>query len=222
MEKTAILQQFDFFAQVNRKQREALLGSAMLARLATGDYYFHEGDVCSQIALVGQGDIRVFKTGESGREITLYHVGPGETCILTASCVLAGKQYPAHACAECDSTAIVFPAQAFRSWIATCEALRQFVFETLARRMADVMSLIEEITFNKMDRRLASYLLRRFENEGKPLRIIHDTHEHIAAELGSAREVVSRLLKELERLRAIELARGRIILKDAAKLKALT
>lgn len=85
--------------------------------------------------------------------------------------------------------------------------------------MSHVMALVEEIAFNRMDRRLAEQLLRRFANAGKPVTTLQTTHEHLAAELGSAREVISRLLKELERAGAIELARGRILLRDETTLR---
>jgi len=222
MDKDTILNQFEFYRNADSRFQAELEQTAFTAQLPAGAFYFHEGDACSQIALVGIGSIRVFKTGESGREITLYHVCSGETCILTASCVLAGKQYPAHAQAETETEAVIFPAVTFRQWVADKRDVQKFIFETLADRMADVMSLIEEITFNKLDKRLAVYLLQQFENNGKPVRIVHATHEKIATELGSAREVVSRLLKEFERVKAVELARSRIILRDDKRLKQMT
>jgi len=214
MEAGEILGKFEFYRTADSRMRSAVQENAAMATLSAGDFYFHEGDVCSHIALVGQGSIRVFKCGESGREITLYHVMAGQTCILTAACVLANKHYPASARAESDTEAVLFPANVFRDWVATNDLLRRFVFETLAERMADVMTLIEEVTFSKMDKRLAAYLLQRFTHDGMAVRVINETHENIAAELGTAREVVSRLLKDFERRRAIELGRGRIILQD--------
>lgn len=122
--------------------------------------------------------------------------------------------YPASAIAEADSDAVVFPAAIFRKWIDSYESIRQLIFETLAFRMSTVMALVEEIVFNRMDHRLAQYLQQKFANGGRPLNTIHITHDQIASELGSAREVISRLLKELERLGALELTRGRISLKN--------
>lgn len=221
MDKVDILARYHFYTDASSAAQQEFEDAAMLAQLQAGDRYFHEGDSCNQIALLGKGSVRVYKTGESGREITLYHVRAGETCILTASCVLAHLNYPASAVAEEDTEAVVFPAGIFRTWVAVDERVRQFVFETLATRMASVLSLVEEITFNKMDRRLAEYLKTKFCNEGRPVRVIQATHEHIAGELGSAREVISRLLKEFEREGAIELARGRILLRDADILQKL-
>ncbi|MFQ5629200.1 MAG: YgaP-like transmembrane domain [bacterium] len=106
--------------------------------------------------MVGKGDIRVHKAGATSREIMLYHVGAGETCILTASCVLAGVSYPASARVEKQAEAVLFPAPTFREWVAENDQIRQFVFETLAKRVATAMALIEEITFRKMDANVGS------------------------------------------------------------------
>ncbi len=219
MDKSDILQKYCFYAHAPLAARQKFDRAATQVELNPGDFYFHEGDACTHVALVGNGSIRVYKAGESGREITLYHVRAGETCILTASCVLAGMSYPAAAVAESQTDAVIFPAPVFRDWVASMATVRDFVFQTLATRMADLMALVEEITFNKMDKRLAEYLCQRFENEGRPITVLHVTHEQIATELGSAREVVSRLLKEFERLGAIEVARGRIRLRNEATLR---
>ncbi len=219
MSKTEILENFPFYAEAGRTSRQMLEDAASAVKLRPGDFYFFEGDSCHQIALLGSGSIRVYKQGASGREITLYHVGAGETCILTASCVLAGMTYPACAIAELETEAVVFPAATFRNWVARDERVRQFVFKTLASRMSTVMALVEEIAFNRLDSRLAHYLRQSFANEGRPVRVLHATHEKIAAELGSAREVISRLLKEFERTGAIKLTRGRITLNDAGSLQ---
>ncbi len=219
MEKIEILKKYSFFNEADAGLQKELEQEAIGAKLKAGDFYFFEGDACSQIALLGKGSIRVYKQGESGREITLYHVISGETCILTASCLLASMSYPATAIAEQDSEAVIFPAAIFRKWIGSYETIRQLIFETLAMRMSTVMSLVEEIVFNRMDHRLAQYLQQKFENGGQPLNIIHITHDQIASELGSAREVISRLLKELERLGALELTRGRISLKNQKVLQ---
>ncbi len=217
--KIAILDLFSFFRNAPDDLKKEIVCHAEWAEMPQGAFYFHEGEACTRIGLVGEGDIRVYKAGESGREITLYHVRRGETCILTASCILADVSYPATACVEKTTQAIVFPAHVFRRWVAGREIVREFVFDALARRMADVMSLIDEISFRKMDARLADFLLARFAGEGRPVKVLHLTHEQIAVELGSAREVVSRLLKEFERQQAIKLARGRVYLNDEAVLR---
>lgn len=218
MDKIAILKQFSFYSDASLSQRRTFEDTAVVAELAEGQHFFYEGDQCHQIALVGEGGLRVYKNADTGRQITLYHVEHGETCILTASCILAGIAYPANAVAETDIASVIFPAPRFREWVASQDTVREFVFQTLAFRMAGVMSLVEEVAFNRMDQRLAVFLQERFANQGKPVRLLQLTHEEIAAELGSAREVISRLLKEFERRGAIELRRSRLRLKSESIL----
>ncbi len=221
MDKREILEKFDFFADADRARRQEIEEGAKAVSLSPGDFYFHEGDVCSSVALIGRGDVRVYKSGESGREITLYHVRSGETCFLTASCLLANIDYPASAVADIETDALLFSSSLFQGWLGDDNLVQNFIFKTLSLRISEVMSLIEEICFNKMDKRLSEYLLQRFKNDGSLVREIECTHEQIALELGSAREVISRILQELKRSGAIELARKKITLKDIDKLSAM-
>ncbi len=210
--KEAILKLFPFFQTLSNSFKRKLIEGAEYASLPAGAFYFEEGQSCSRIALVGSGDIRVFKRGENGREITLYHVEEGQTCILTASCVLAQSPYPATAVVDQPAQAIVFPADIFRDWVAHNEIIRQFVFSALANRMEGVLSLIEELTFHKLDERLKVFLKEKIKTSGHSE--IKMTHEEIAVELGSAREVISRLLKDFERRGLIQQNRGRILALD--------
>ncbi|MBT7199411.1 MAG: Crp/Fnr family transcriptional regulator [Candidatus Marinimicrobia bacterium] len=211
-QRLEILQLFPFFQDLSDSFQQQMIKTAELASLPRGAFYFEEGHSCSRIALVGGGDIRVFKRGETGREITLYHVERGQTCILTASCVLAHTPYPATAIVDTDALAVLFPADIFRDWVARNEIIRRFVFSSLANRMEGVLSLIEEITFGKLDERLLKFLEERsLAFPGK--QGIQMTHEEIATELGSVREVISRILKDFERRGLLQQSRGKILLK---------
>ncbi|MDZ7266454.1 MAG: Crp/Fnr family transcriptional regulator [candidate division KSB1 bacterium] len=221
MEKRQILQKFPLYRAAPGTLRDQLLQAASSARLLPGEFYFQEGGVCHHIPLVGTGSLRVYKSGERGREITLYHVRPGESCILTAACLLGHRNYPASAVAEEVVEAVLYPAPLFREWIARHEEVRRFVFALLATRLAEVMTLVEEVAFGKRDLQLARFLLERFANQGRPRRTLAVTHEQIAAELGSAREVVSRLLKEFERRGAVALGRRRLHLQNEEVLRRL-
>jgi len=208
-----ILQLFPFFHELSTSAQQQLLNSSEIATLPRGAFYFREGHICSQIALVGEGDIRVFKRGESGREITLYHVGRGQTCILSASCVLGQTPYPATAIVGSDARAVVFSADNFRAWVAQNEVIRRFVFASLANRMEVVLSLLEEVIFGKLDERLLKFLKVKAHSV-KDMKNIQITHEEIAIELGSAREVISRLLKDFERRGLLQQGRGKILLDE--------
>ena len=166
---------------------------------------YSEGDSCSVIALIISGEIRIFKIGESGREITLYEIERGETCILNASCILSNISYPAHAVAMIDAELLLLPAQEFRRLLASYEEMRDFVFTLLSQRLTSVMTLVEEVAFGRMDLRLFEYIEEKAE-DGK----LESTHQKIANALGTSREVVSRLLKEFERQGKINLSRNLI------------
>jgi len=216
--RTEILNCYQFYRDADPVFRRELENASVAVKLPPGTGYFREGGQCRQVALIGRGGVRVFKKGETGREITLYYFYPGDTCILSASCMLGGNTYPASAVVEEETEAAVLDAGFFRNAVSTREDVRRFVFDALSRRLTDVLALLEEISFGRMDRRLAEFLSKRFAESGGEGGVLTMTHEQIAAELGTAREVVSRLLKELERSGAVGLSRGRITLRDKSKL----
>ncbi|MCL4306436.1 Crp/Fnr family transcriptional regulator [bacterium] len=201
-----------------------MLSQCQLAQLESGVMVYREGEACTRIAFVGEGSIRVYKRHEGGREITLYHVRSTESCILTTSCALTGQRYPATAEVEPEHPVIaaVTSPEVFLNWVNNHQVVRDYVFNSMSQRIVDMMSLIEEITFGKMDHRIAYFLLEKFTGEGTYLRSIHITHEQIADELGTAREVVSRLLKEFERSGAVELGRGRVRMVNEALLRTFS
>ena len=175
-----------------------------------------EGDACDQLAIVLAGTVRVYKVGESGREITLYRIEETESCVLTASCILSRTQFPALAVAETDVEAVLIPAYVLRDWVARYEPWRDYVFNMMSQRLADVIATVEEVAFRRMDARIAEFLAELGEN-GATIPI---THQEIASELGTAREVVSRILKDLERGGLIALSRGAVTLLDVDGLDA--
>ncbi|MFN8610650.1 MAG: Crp/Fnr family transcriptional regulator [Vulcanimicrobiota bacterium] len=181
--------------------------------LEVGQHLAWEGEQCTGLGLVLTGQARVYKLGESGREITLYRVEPGESCILTASCLLSQQPFPAFAQVEQALRARWLAAESFRQRMHQSEAWRTFVFELLSRRLASVISVVEEVAFRRVDHRLADFLLQH--PAGCAL-----THQQIAQELGSSREVISRLLKDFERHGWVSLGRGHLSLLDGPALKA--
>jgi CRP/FNR family transcriptional regulator len=221
MDKVAILEQFTFYRQSSPAVRSQITAAATMAALPATSYFYHQGDRCSSMALVGSGSIRVFKVSESGRELTLYHVQNGQACLVNMLGVLLDSPAVASAQADVATQAVLLPPVAVREWIAAHDGLRTFVFGTMAARLVDVLTLAEEITFRKMDSRLADYLMRRFENNGAPVAVFGATHEEIAAELGTAREVVTRLLHMFEHQGGIEITRGKIRLRNDAALRSL-
>jgi CRP/FNR family transcriptional regulator, anaerobic regulatory protein len=207
MNRNEFLQSFPVFKGAPPRVVQDLLDASRGASIPAGSQIYREGDACSAIAFVLSGNIRVYKVGQTGREITLYEIGPGETCILNASCILSGRTYPAYAVAIDDVNVVLVPSAVFRRMVSEDESLRSFVFTLLSQRLSGVMELVEEVAFRRMDARLMDYLIEKSEN-GR----LEMTHQRIANDLGTSREVVSRLLKDIERQGQIGLSRNAITL----------
>ena len=221
MQKQDILQLFEFYARAPSDLKNEIDAASSRVNLLQAVYCFREGSECANIALIGQGMVRVFKASPDGREVTLYRVGPGELCLLTLQCALSGDRYAASGISRSPVDAVLLPAEAFRNWTARYSDLRMLVFSTMTRRLTDLMVLVEEIAFRHLDQRLAAFLLERLDGSDATDGHVAMTHEAIAVELGTAREVISRLLKELERAGAIDLARGQICPRNLQLLRRL-
>ncbi|MEW6718939.1 MAG: Crp/Fnr family transcriptional regulator [Thermodesulfobacteriota bacterium] len=180
-----------------------ILAHARRQAFTPAAHLYLEGDACSGIAFLLAGEVRVYRCGGSGREITLYEIVPGETCILNASCILGNNAYPANAITVSAGEMLLLPAHEFRRLLGRYEAMRSFVYSLLSRRLTEVMELVQEVAFGRMDERLWDYLIEK-SGDG----ILHATHQKIANDLGTSREVVSRLLKDMEREGRISLARN--------------
>jgi CRP/FNR family transcriptional regulator len=196
--------------------RREFQGVAFLARIPKGRDVFVEGDRVEAIALLISGVVRVYKIGETGREITLYRFGLGESCILTANAILSQKTFPAIATVEQAAEAVMIPADAFRDWVRRYDVWREFVFDLLSQRLSSVMMIVEEIAFRRMDSRVTDLLLSRSRLQN-PIRI---THQEIASELGSSREVISRLLEDFVERGIIRTGRGEVEILDIDSLES--
>ncbi len=185
--------------------------------LPPGKTVFTPDSPATHFILVLSGSVKVTQTGKSGREIVLYRVGDGETCILTTSCLLSGERYNAEAVTETEVNALLLPSVSFNMLLSRSEAFRQFVFSNYATRIASLLHLVEEVTFEKLDIRLAHKLLDLAAGE----EMVEVTHQNLATELGTAREVVSRHLKEFDRKGLITLTRGHIRILNTKSLKLL-
>ena len=189
--------------------------SAFLAQIPAGHDVFLEGDRVEATALLISGVVRVYKIGETGREITLYRFGNGSSCILTANAILSRNTFPAIATVEQDAEAVMIPADVFRDWVKRYDLWRDFVFDLLSQRLSTVMAVVDEVVFHRMDRRVANLLLKRGKEEN-PIRI---THQEIASDLGSSREVISRLLEDFISEGSVRSGRGIIEVLDFKTLE---
>lgn len=202
---------FSFFAD-DQIVRDKLLRK----RIPKGTLIFDEGDECSGVAFILNVSIRVTKVGKNGREIMLYQIKRGDSCILTISSILSSISFPATAIVEEDAEVIFLTSQQFKAMMSTNIGLQEYVFKLLSNRLLDIMMLVDEIIFHKVDERVIEYLLKNTQDSSETIKV---THEALAAQLGTAREVISRNLKGLEKEGSIKLLRGRIKVLDRMKLE---
>ena len=217
MSKQDILERLDFYRDAPAELRATISAAARYVRLAPGDFLFREGDAPREFAAVGAGSIRVFRIGATGREITLYHARSQQSSLVSMLAALLGRPVLATGQAEVATEAVVLPATTLRELVITSDPMRRYIFETVTRALVDVTTLLEDVAFRTMESRLAALLLQHFATAD----VISMRHEDIAAELGTAREVVSRLLENYERRGAINLSRGRVEMRDEAVLRQL-
>ncbi len=188
-----------------------------IINIPVGTTVFRSGEQCRNYLFVLDGTVRVERIADNGREIVLYRVESLQTCVLTISCLVAHERYPAEGLAETAVRAVTLPATAFHEALALSEAFRSFVFTSFGERIAELMALVEAVALRRADVRLAERLIELGGQSGS----VAVTHHELAAELGTAREVVSRLLKELERQGVVHLGRGRIEIANPSALKRL-
>jgi len=202
-----LVRTFPFLATIPARERGELLATSVRKTLANRQGLVRAGMECAHVPFVITGMLRIFKASENGRELTLYRIEPGETCILTATCVLSGSGFPANAEAEGPTDVLLMPSRRLLPLMEASPAWRTFLFGLYAKRLDMALTLVEEVAFHHVDERIAAYLARE-ATAGQG--VITRTHEQIADELGTSREVVTRILRDFELVGAIETNRGRI------------
>ncbi len=163
------------------------------------------GDVCENLVIVLQGQVKVYRPAANGRSLTLYTVNENESCILTASCILNQTPFPAFAVTITEVKALSIPPDKVIDWLEHEPMWQKYMFSLLSQRMINLIDLVDTVAFESLDVRLEAWLQGHADQK-----IIHTTHQKIAEDLASSREVISRLLKRLEKNGAVELGRGTI------------
>ncbi|HCZ15148.1 MAG TPA: transcriptional regulator [Candidatus Accumulibacter sp.] len=195
-------------------QLAASCPASAVRQVPAGTQLFSERQDCLGFPLLLSGTIKVVKSTASGREMLLYRVEPGGSCIISSSCLLGHTPYTARGVAETPLSLLVLPTATFAILVAENAMFRDFVFHLFAERIAELMQLVEEVAFHRLDQRLAKLLLARGEG-------IRSTHQALAEELGSVREIVSRLLKGFAVQGLVKLGREQIVVIDRAGLQQL-
>jgi len=212
--RARLVERFPVFSRLSAERLDTLLAQADLARAPRGSILFDAKQPCRGFPLLLEGSVRVTKRAPTGREILLYRVEPGQGCILSGGCLLGHSDYSATGTADEDVTLLNIPPELFQQMLLESVPFRQFVFGMYGERLSEVMELVEEVAFHRLDARLAQLLIRRGP-------VLEDTHQRIADELGSVREIVSRLLRGFEHRGWVRLERERITVLDPKSLSAL-
>jgi len=210
--RARLLLQYPLLAELPASELDALLANANFMQLPSGALVFDELQQCQGFPMLLSGSIRVIKASSNGRELQLYRILPGESCILTSSCLLGNTRYQARGITEKAVEMVALSPQDFHALLGKHEAFRSYVFNLFSDRLTDLMQLVSAVAFQKLDQRLAALLV------GKPT-TLRTTHQALADELGSAREIVSRLLKGFADQGWVKLGREQIDIIDSTALK---
>lgn len=212
----------DFFPMWDRLspgQRDRL-SAAVLERRVGKNEIIHSGDMdCTGLFLIRSGQLRAFILSDEGREISIYRLFERDICLFSASCIMRSIQFQVTIQAEKDSLLWVIPAEVYRQIMEESAPLANYTNEIMASRFSEVMWLIEQVMWKSFDRRLAAFLLEEAALENSAL--LKLTHEQIARHLGSAREVVTRMLRYFQAEGMVALSRGALELTNRQALEAL-
>ena len=210
------ISRFQGLSRLPERIRGILEARSTVIRMPKGTVIFGPGNSPENLLFLLDGTVRVQQLAENGREIVLYRVQAGESCVMTTACLLAYEDYSAEGVAETDIKAAAIPRSVFDDLISQSKEFRTFVFSAYSKRITDLFHVIEDIAFQRMDIRLAQKLL-----DLKQGVTVKATHQQLAAELGTAREVVSRQLSEFQRRDWIKQTRGNVELLDEASIARL-
>ena len=212
------LQKIPFWPQLTEGEREAIRGCAYLRRFDEGSLIYAREQECLGLVYVISGTVRSFMLSEEGREILLYRVSAGACDVLSAACVLKRIEFSAQMVAQTDCGLLIVPAICLSGIKAENVHLRCFLYEKLGERFSEVMLRMQQMLFSRVDARLAQVLLQRADRNG----IVRATHEALAAEISSSREVVSRVLKRMEAAGTVRLGRGTVTLLRPEEILSLS
>lgn len=209
---------FPFWKALSSDEKKMINNNTELKLYKAGST-IHDSTECTGVLLIKSGELRVYILSPEGREVTLYRLGSGSTCLLTASCILKNITFSVMVDAEVDSEVFLISSSAFKELKNKNIQVESFSNDIINCHFSETMWAMEQILFTSFDKRLAFFLLE--QSEEKKTETLNFTHEYIAKNLGSAREVVSRMLKYFQSEGIVSLARGSIIIKDRKKLEEL-
>lgn len=208
-----------FWSKLTPAQQDRLAGAAVFRQGTKGQIIHGTGAQCLGLLLVCSGQLRAYILSEEGREITLYRLFERDICLFSASCMLHSIQFDISIEAERDSSFWVIPPDVYGGLMAESAAVANYTNDIISSRFSEVMWLMEQIMWKSFDKRLAGFLLE--ESQLEESAVLHITHERIAAHLGTAREVVTRMLRYFQSEGLVRLSRGAVEITDEKRLSAL-
>jgi CRP/FNR family transcriptional regulator len=210
---------FPFINRADSKFTKIFFNEAQYVELPSGASICEQGQNCAHLALIIEGTGRVYKSSPSGREVTLYRINAGESCVLTASCIMNQDSFPATAETETAVRALLISPVNVKQWFCQDSKWQSFIFSLLSHRLADIISVVEEVAFKRIDVRLAEQFVKSLKQGHLTL---NKTHAELAADVGSSREVVSRILRDFSQRQLINSGRGIIEIVDPLALEDLS
>ena len=211
---------YPFWERLSADGQNTFAACSAIRSYDKGSFIRSDCDECLGVLLVLSSELRIYIQSDEGREVTLFRAGPGEVCTLSASCVMAEITFDIFVEAAEPSEVLITRSSCIHRFMESNIYVENFIYKQTAERFSDVMWAISQILFSSFDKRLASYLEDERRRSGSA--VITATHDQIAKNLGSAREVVSRMLKYFEREGLVSLSRGTVTITDVKRLKALT
>jgi len=208
-------ERFKGTSSLPREVRDRLLEGARIVQISAGKIVFSPDNIPNGLIFLVEGTVRVSHTSENGRDIVLYRLEAGESCVLTTACMLAEEAYNAEGIAETNVVSVVLPRNLFDRLAAEEESFRSFVFAAYSRRLIDLLRVVDDVAFGRIDVRLAQRLIA-LANDNEE---IDATHQQLASELGTAREVISRVLQDFSKRGIINQTRGHISLTNRSLLR---
>jgi CRP/FNR family transcriptional regulator len=210
------IERFPLVRSFSANHLQIVRGTVHFPVLEAGAVAYELQDVCANYLMCIDGRTRVFRMSEGGREMLIYKVGAGGTCVLTTQCLLSGGGFPAESVAEARTELAALPAETFRQLMRESDAFRDFVLDDYTRLLSGMFDLVEEVAFAPLEQRLARRLLIEADDDAT----VWKTHQQLAADVGSVREVISRLLGEWADEGLVEVRRGQVQIIDRQGITA--
>lgn len=211
-----VIKKLPMFAAANQALLLDVAANAVLKTIPKDQQIAYEGMNSEWFFVVLSGNVRVYKMNDSGKEVTLFNIHDNQSCILTIFSILGQKQYPAFASTQTELHALMIPSARFKQWVDEHSILRDHIFHSLSGRLTDILNTFDQVIFQRMDSRIARFILNRCKNNGDTINI---THEQISHELGTNRVVISRILEAFATEGSVNLSRGSITMNNKEKLR---